>query len=180
MLTTYSYNEMVETLAKPRMYVRSLQKKLDLYIPKGSKARYSQAYVRFLQKVIALRTFSVSLEKIVDIFEMEKKILVLLHIDTLTDSPTWYLDACENDGTLEQALLLTGYNIGFPLTATAVQAHLNFGVKDAELFTNREMGVDIRDVLRKYTEKVEVIQAIVRKETPVLERALFWADDTFR
>jgi hypothetical protein len=184
---TYTFGELCKAVGKATTTVRNMQTALDLYVPssapvhRGSRARrsardrYSGAYLRFLRKVIALRTFNVPMEDIHALFLKEKKILELLHFDTMTTSPTWYLDACGPGEMSENHLLLTGYNLDFPLASEAIQSNLNFGRKDAELFAGAEMGEDVRRVLRLYLKLLRKIRARIETEKPVLVHALAWA-----
>jgi hypothetical protein len=80
----------------------------------------------------------------------EKQILRLLHVDSPGNSPTWYLDACalpDAKKGLETRLLLSGYDLGFRLDATAVQDALDFGAREKELFKGADMGEDVRNLL---------------------------------
>ena len=61
-------------------------------------SRYSSAYARFIQTIIALRTFSVPLGEIADLFAKEQIVLRLLKVDALGTTSTWYLDQCDNKG----------------------------------------------------------------------------------
>ena len=73
-----------------------------------------------MQTIIALRTFSVPLVEIADLFTKEQIILRLLKVDGLGTSPTWYLDQCDNTGHKDQRLLLTGYDVGFPIDSKVI------------------------------------------------------------
>jgi len=67
-------------------------------------SRYSSAYARFIQTIIALRTFSVPLGEIADLFAKEQIVLRLLKVDALGASPTWFLDQCDNKGSVNTQL----------------------------------------------------------------------------
>ena len=175
---TFTFHEIRQLLRRSGVFVRNLQQALELYIPKRGE-RYSEAYFRFLQKVIALRTFSVSVNDIRDLLTREKKILQLLNFDSISDSITWYLDGCTTLEHSERRLLLTGYDLGFPITGSAIQANLDFSEREVELFAGVEMGEDVRLVLRLYLELVGKIRGKVESETPVLKDALFWSEQVF-
>ncbi len=70
-LESYSFYQLCRKLMKPKPYVRHLQKKLDLYIPPNCE-KYSREYLLFMRKIIAMRTYSVPYEMIVDIFKLEQ------------------------------------------------------------------------------------------------------------
>lgn len=169
-------------LGRDPLYVGNLQRDLGLHVP-PKRGRYSHAYQAFLEKIVALRALHVPQEKIADLFETEKKCLQLLHVDTLSDSPTWYLDACgngENHSEADDRLLLTEYRLGFPPDAEAVQHTLDFGSGGPELFKSAEMGEDVRRVLAKYSKLLGGICKRIEREKPVLENALYWATRIFK
>ena len=172
------FSEVCEALGKPYTYVRQVQSRLDL--PCLDRDGYSEGYVAFLNSVVALRTFGVSLDDIGEALETEKKILRLLHVDTMSSSPTWYLDFCalpENgDG---DRLLLTRYNVRQAVTQDGIQFHLDFGPRDPELFSGPEMGEDVKRLISLYRRQIEKIREKVRAEEPVLKEALEWAARVF-
>jgi hypothetical protein len=105
---------------------------------------------------------------------MERKILHLLNLDALHSSPTWYLDTCDAPVDTDAALLLTNQHLGFALDGNGVQAHLDFGTRNPELFSRSEVGEDICRVLDLYLAELEKVRACVRRARPVLENALAW------
>lgn len=173
-----TFKRLCQELRRGPTYIRRLQLDLGLHIP-GKPACYSQPQLNFLSKVVALRTFNVPVSDIVGLFNKEKKILELLHFDSIDDSPTWYLDACDGQGFSPSRLLLTGADLGFRLDARDIQWNLDFRERDAELFAKAEMGEDVRRVLDLYLERLDAIRSRVRLETPVLEQALCWSEQAF-
>lgn len=176
--TTHSFNEFCKQLGKNPLYVRSLQADLNLHIPSKLDG-YSASYGVFMRKVVSLRTFSIPVDMIGDCLTKEIKILTLLHMDTLSTSPTWYLDACLDLSGGANKLLLTGYDLGFPVSDGAIQCNLDFGRRDTELFEGREMGEDVRRVLRNYVKLVDDIKKRAYTEMSVLENALVWLEQAF-
>ena len=173
----FSFSELCKILGKDAVYVRNLQRLLDLHIP-GKDHGYSQNYLIFMEKIVALRSFHVPQDEIKELFDTEKKIMRLLHADTLTDSPTWYLDGCggsEEDEAASSRLLFGGYRLDFPLPARTVQHTLDFGPRAPELFKGSEMGEDLRRVMQKYHGLVNALRERIAREKPVLENALHWA-----
>jgi hypothetical protein len=161
---------------KPVAALRTIQKNLKLHIPEGGI--YPDAYGRFLGKIVSLQALHVSRSVLVDIFEKERQILRLLHVDSLSSSPTWYLDACvqpETKAALTTRLLLSGYDLGFQLDATAMQDTLDFGSRERELFKGREMGEDVRKLLADYLLLLAGIRRTVSAEIPSIRDALAWA-----
>lgn len=174
-----TFHQLCRRLGKPPTYVRSLQVNLELPQPQKGTG-YSPAYASFMEHLVSLRAFSVPFEDIGDALQKERKILELLHVDSISTSPTWYLDCCGKDeARTDRHLLLTGYDLGFPLTAEVIQSNLDFGPRDAELFARHEMGEDIRRVLCLYVKLLDRIRDRVSQEKPVLERALFWSEEVF-
>jgi hypothetical protein len=180
MANRYTLNEFCRALGKPPPFLHPLQSGLGLHVPSRQEG-YSPAYLAFMRKVIALRAFSVPMADIADVLRKERKILELLHVDSISDSPTWYLDACGcDDGPPDNNLLLTGHNLGFPVTAESIQSNLDFRARDPELFKSHEMGEDIRRVLKLYLKLLEKIKERVDAERPILQNALAWSEQAFR
>jgi len=123
-----------------------------------------------------LRTFSVPMDDICTLFETEKKLLILLKVDTLTSSKTWYLDACGDCPKSAQRLLLTNYDVGHSITPSGIQFNLDFSARQPELFSEAEMGEDVRRVMELYLKWRDMLLDRVRAEEAVVERALAWAD----
>jgi hypothetical protein len=175
------FPELCRALGRDAIQVRSLQRALGLHVPSGSEG-YQQAYLFFLQRVVALSAFHVPADDIREIFETEKKILTLLHVDTLTDSPTWYLDGCPAPGSEEaesDRLLLTGHRVE-GMDGDQIQHTFDFGQRDPELFKGAEMGEDLRRVIAKYVGLESALRLRIRREKPVVENALQWARSFLR
>jgi hypothetical protein len=178
---------------RPVTTLRTIQKTFALHIP--ADGVYSEAYCRFLEKIVALQALHVSRQALLEIFEKEKQILRLLHVDTLSSSPTWYLDDCalplplalgaprstpalslsKGSPLTSTRLLLTGHDLGFKLDAPATQDTLDFGSREKELFKGTEMGEDVRKLLADYRHLFTAIRQTVSTEIPVIRNALNWA-----
>jgi hypothetical protein len=171
-------NELCEMVGKPYPYVRMLQGQLGLPVPKDRNG-YTRAYGVFLRNVLSLRAFGVPMEDIVELLKKEVRILEILHVDSFTAGPTWYLEHCGRNGTGPSRLLLTEYDIGCPVQPHTVQPHFDFGHKSRELFTGKEMGEDAGRAVRLYLKLVERIRERVTNEEPVLRDALQWARRAF-
>lgn len=178
MSDTISFDALCEAVGKSPSYVRQLQGMFHLPQPAGH--RYSPAYAGFIRKLVTLRAFSVPVDEIDDLLTREKRLLELLHVDTISNSPTWFLDQCDQGGKLSRRLLLTGHDVGFPLSSRAVQAGFDFGRKQRELFTGHEMGEDTRRVLDAYLKARKRVLDRVREQRQVLRSALAWARLTLR
>lgn len=169
------FRDLCRVLGKSPVYVRNLQIRLGLHIPANGEG-YPAAYAHFLRIIIALRTFSVPLDDIIALLETEKKLLILLKVDTLTSSKTWFLDACGSCSASTQRLLLTNHDIGHAIMPAGIQFNLDFSVRQPELFSGAEMGEDVRRVLALYHKWRNRVLDRVWAEEPVLQQALAWAE----
>jgi len=167
-----TYSQLCRHLGKPHLYIHAIKSRLKLHEPE-KRAGYDSRYVAFLQTVVALRTLGVEMDEIADLFEIEKKLLCLLKVNTLTRAPVWYLAQCR-PGTAAGRLLLTHYPIRRLVTENTVQPHFDFGTQADELFSADEMGEDARAVLRLYRQHLGVITARVKAELPVLKETVRW------
>ncbi len=172
-----TFSGLCQACGKSAVDVRTLQATLGLTLP-SKDSRYGGAYARFLKTVIALRTFAVPLDVIADLLVRERQVLRLLKMDALSDSPTWFLDQRLAKGHKERRLLLTGYDVGFPLDGKVIQPHLDFGTRARELFSGQDMGEDVRRALDGYLRQAAKIKARVVEERTLLIAALEWAADT--
>ncbi len=170
-------------LGRETVFVRTIQRQLGLHLPDKEEGGYSPGYVMFLEKIVSLRALHIPLEDIRDLFEVEKKILCLLHVDALGRSMTWYLDECSADAdtvVFPDRLLLSGHRLGFRIDANVIQPTLDFGERHPELFKGREMGEDVFLVVRKYVGMVRVMRERMERERPILENALYWSKRVFK
>jgi hypothetical protein len=161
---------------KPVAILKTIQKSFGLHVPDDGD--YSEAYCRFLKKIVALQALHVSRSALVTLFDKERQILRLLHVDSLSTSPTWYLDACvqpETRATLKTRLLLSGYDLGFNLDTTTLQDTLDFGSREKELFSGADMGEYVRKLLADYLRLFSAIRHAVSAELPVIRTATSWA-----
>ena len=164
-------SEMAASLNRSPVYVAGLQKRFELPVFGG--AAYSPAYVAFLRGLTALRTFDVSEEALRDLWQLEKKLLHLLHVDT-TGSPTWFLDSCGQTTHMRRRLLLTNHDLGVEIHARMLQPGLNFSVGAPELFASREMGEDALRVLGEYISLHVRVCAEVQAERTMVREASEW------
>jgi len=168
----HTLSDMAKVLSRSPVYLYGLQKHFDL--PVFEAAAYSPAYLTFLRTLLILRTFNIAEAALLDLWQLEKKLLQLLHVDS-TGSPTWYLDACGASTHPERRLLLTNHDLGVPLTSSEVQTGLNFAESLPELVAGTEMGEDILRVLRVSLQIRARILADLAAELPHLRAAAKWA-----
>ncbi len=163
---------MAKELNRPVIVLTGWQVRFELPVGKG--ACYSNAYLAFLRTVAYLRMLNVSEESLLKLWQLEKKLLTLLHADSI-GSPTWFLDSCGLTKHTQRRLLLTHYDIGMDLRAQVLQLGLNFTQTTPELFDGKEMGEDALRVFEQYLKLVSRIQEQVSDEVPLLRNAARWA-----
>lgn len=115
--------DLARALHRSAVYLHGIQARFEL--PAFDGDGYSTAYLELLRTLVYLRTLAVSEETLRDLWQIEKKLLQLLHADS-TGSPTWFLDSCGATTHPERRLLLTNYDLGVPFTGGEVQTGLNF------------------------------------------------------
>ncbi len=167
----HTLGDIAKALNRPAVYLHGLQSRFEL--PVLDRSAYSDAYLAFLRAVVFLRMLNVSEENLLKLWHLEKKLLTLLHVDSI-GSPTWFLDACGPTNKLPHRLLLTNFNMGFELKSRAVQLGLNFSKAAPELFAGKEMGEDALRVLGQYLKLFSRIQTDISTEIPLLRNATRW------
>lgn len=164
--------DLARTLNRPAVYLRGLQARFEL--PACEGAGYSDAYLALLRTVVYLRALALSEETLRELWQVEKKLLRLLHVDS-NGSTTWFLDSCGQSSHPERRLLLTQYDLGVAVPSRSLQLGLNFADTLPELFAGRDMGEDalrvLNDYLKLHTRLLDTLQA----EVPQLRAALRWA-----
>ncbi len=175
---TYTFSQLCRAAGRAPGTILRLLNQIEADMPPRG-GLFSEGYLRFVEKTIALRTLAVGIEELRELLAKEKRILELLRFDALSDSPTWYMDACTGPQRSEQHLFLTGYDVGFDLRTRAVQVNLDFSIRDDELFAGHEMGEDIVRSLDLYEQLVNRVKDRIRREKPVLENALYWCARAF-
>jgi len=171
----YSLKTLCKAVDKNRIYLQALQKGLGL--PARADEKYSPGYIAFMRRAVALRTVNVKAEKIKELLDLEKKILRLLNIHPLNESPTWHFDA--NKEPSERTLLLTGYDVEFALNGT-VQPGLDFGQGENEMFKSHEMGEDLHAILEKYVDLRNDMLTKAADEIPLIRKGIKLASKLIR
>jgi len=161
--------EMDEKLNRPVLHLRGLQRSFKLPAFKG--AGYSDAYLAFLETVVALRTLNIPEKTLVRLWRIERKLMRLLNVDSAS-SPTWFLDSCGPTRNHKRRLLLSNFDTGAALPSGAIQLGLAFTEPEKELFTRQEMGEDALEVLKTYLAAYAEIHQTAQAELPRLFSAL--------
>ena len=119
---------------------------------------------------------NVSKESLRTLWQLEKKLLQLLNMDSAaTGSPTWFLDACGRTTHPRRRLLLANHDLGVDLPSGKLQLGLNFATELPELFAGKAMGEDALRVLGEYLKLYARIQADVSAEVSLVRAATRWA-----
>jgi len=156
---------------RPVIYLRGLQERFGLQILEGSG--YSKSYVAFFKTLLHLRLLGISEESLLKLWNLEKKLLQLLHVDAV-GSPTWYLDSCGRKNRRRRRLLLTNYDLGVNLNSAKLQLGIDFRPRAVELFKGHEMGEDAINVLERYMEIYRRVCADAVTESRQLASAAGW------
>lgn len=168
----YNLAEIAKAMNRSVVYLSGLQSRFELPVLEG--AGYSDAYQTFLQTVVHLRTLGIAEDRLRELWDIEKKLLRLLHADT-TGSPTWFLDSCGATTNLKQRLLLTNHDVGVVVHGAGLQLGLNFADTTPELFAGKEMGEDALRVLQDYRKLYGRLCADIQAELPHVREAVAWA-----
>ncbi len=163
--------DIARDLNRPMAVLRATQAKMGLPLLRGD--RYPAGYVLFLRKVMAFRRLGVGEDRLVRLFESEKKLMQLLNADA-GGSDVWFLDFVMQAGGGARRLLLTNYDVGCDLEAHALQPGLNLSDRPKELFGEKEMGEDALRVLKKYLAEHRAVIEAIEGELPLLRGALAW------
>lgn len=168
----HSLAEIAKALNRPVVYLSGLQSRFELPVLEGGG--YSDAYQTFIQTLVHLRTLGIAEDRLRELWDIEKKLLQLLHADS-TGSPTWFLDSCGATTNPKQRLLLTNHDVGVVVHGTGLQLGLNFADTTPELFAGKEMGEDALRVLQDYRKLYGRICADIKTEIPHVREAVAWA-----
>jgi hypothetical protein len=168
----HTFADLTKALNRSTLYLSGLQSRFVLPVIDG--AGYSEAYLSFLRVVLHLRTLGISEDRLRELWDIEKKLLQLLHVD-FTGSATWFLDSCGVTTHAKRRLLLTNHDMGSEIHGTGLQMGLNFADTTPELFAGREMGEDALRVLQEYRKLYARIGEDIKAELPHVREAVAWA-----
>jgi hypothetical protein len=135
---------------------------------------YPECYETFLRKIRDLRNLGVSEEKLVSLWNLERKLIDILHLD-LGDGNLSHIQGCSVEADPERRLLLSNADLGVPLMARDLQTGLDFQALPKELFEGKEMGDDALRILREYSDLLDETLKTVSRESKVLKNSLRWA-----
>ena len=162
-------SELSDRLGRPALWISRMRKQFGLPVLE----QYPECYETFLRKIRDLRNLGVSDEKLLNLWNLERRLIDILHLD-LGDGNLSHIQGCSVEADPERRLLLTNADLGVPLMARDVQAGLDFQSRPQELFEGREMGDDALRILREYSDLIQEIRATVARERKVLKEGLKW------
>ena len=169
---THTLAEIARLLNRPVVLLSGLQSRFEL--PRSESGVYPTSHLALLRTLIYLRTFGIGEDRILRLWNLEKKLLQLLHIDT-TGSTTWCIDSCGATNHPKRRLLLTNFDIGISIPSGTVQLGLDFSNQLPELFSRSEMGEDAIRILKEYASLASEILNDVAAEQANLRAAIKWA-----
>ncbi|MFO1492974.1 MAG: hypothetical protein U1F77_05780 [Kiritimatiellia bacterium] len=162
MRSKFTLSELAERLDRPSLIIRAL---MDRYgLPALDGRAYGIAHYRFVKRLLGLKLLSIPEEKLLRLFEFEKKLVQMLRGDH-PESATWMIDGWAHRGAPRCRLLLTQFDAGCDLRMFQVQPQLAFNEKPLELFESSDMGEHLEPLLRRYVKlRDEVVEKAVEEE----------------
>ena len=165
-----THSELSERLGRPALWISRMRKHFGLPVLED----YPECYEAFLRKVRDLRNLGVSEEKFGQLWDLERKLIDILHLD-LGDGNLSHIQGCSVEADPERRLLLSNADLGVPLMARDLQTGLDFQALPKELFEGKEMGDDVLRILREYSDLLDETLKTVSRESKVLKNSLRWA-----
>ena len=143
--------ELAEKLGRPALWISRMRKRFGLPVLES----YPECYETFLRKVRDLRNLGVSEEKLGALWDVERKIIAILHLD-LGGGELSLIEGCTVEADPDHRLLLSNADLGVPLMALDLQA-----------------GLDLI-LLREYRKLLQGVREVVGRERGVVARSLRW------
>jgi hypothetical protein len=164
--------QIAKALNRSQVEIAGLRSRFEL--PEWPGARYPAPYLDFLRTVVRLRSLNVSEEKLRQLWNLEKKLMQLLHVDS-TGSPIWFLESCGAAPDPKRRLLLSNYELGVDIEGGGVQLGLDFAETPPELFSGEVMGEDALRILNDYRQHYAAIRTHVKRELSLARETIAWA-----
>ncbi len=161
--------ELLESLGRPALWISRMRKRLGLPVLE----QYPECYETFLRKVRDLRNLGVTEEKLGALWDVERKIITILHLD-LGGGELSLIEGCSAEADPDHRLLLSNADLGVPLMSLDLQGGLDFQVRPRELFEGKEMGEDALRLLREYRKLFQGVRETIGTERKVLRDSLRW------
>ena len=164
-----THSELSERLGRPALWISRMRKHFGLPVLED----YPECYEAFLRKVRDLRNLGVSEEKFGQLWDLERKIIEILHLD-LGGGELSLVEGCSVEADPDRRLLLSNADLGVPLMSRDVQSGLDFQSRPRELFEGKAMGEDALLLLREYRKLLQGVREVVGRERGVVARSLRW------
>lgn len=158
-----------QALGRSAIWISRIRKRFALPVVDD----HSTSYLALLRKIRDLRNLGISEDKLVELWDLEKKLISILHLD-LGGGVFSLIEGCSAEADPDRRLLLTNADLGVPLMASEVQAGLDFNKRPQELFEGKEMGEDALRLLVEYRNLLQVVREIVGREKGVLKSSHRW------
>jgi hypothetical protein len=166
-----THSELSERLGRPALWISRMRKHFGLPVLED----YPECYEAFLRKVRDLRNLGLSEEKLGKLWDLERKLIEILHLD-LGGGELSLIEGCSVEADPERRLLLSNADLGVPILARDLQPGLDFTTgSHRELFGGKEMGEDALRILGEYREILQEIRETVSREGKVVKSSLRWA-----
>ncbi len=162
--------DLSERLGRPALWITRMRKRFGLPVLE----QYPKYYEAFLRKVRDLRNLGVSEEKLGELWDLERKLIDILHLD-LGGGELSLIEGCSVEAEPDRRLLLSNADLGVPIIALDLQAGLDFQSRPRELFEGNAMGEDALRMLGEYRRLLQKIRETVARESKVLKDSLRWA-----
>ena len=162
--------DLSQALGRPAIWISRMRKRFGLPVLE----QHPECYEAFLRKVRDLRNLGVSEEKLGELWDLERKLIEILHLD-LGGGELSLIEGCSVEVEPDRRLLLSNADLGVPLMSRDVQAGLDFQSRPQELFEGKEMGEDALRILGEYRILLQEVREIVRRERKALKGSLRWA-----
>jgi hypothetical protein len=162
--------DLSQALGRPSLWITRMRKRFGLPVLED----YPECYVAFLRKIRDLRNLGVSEEKLSDLWDLERKLIEILHLD-LGGGELSIIEGCSAEADPDHRLLLSNADLGVPLMARDVQAGLDFSAgRPKELFDGKAMGEDALRLLGEYRILLQEVRGIVGREVKILKESIKW------
>ena len=149
--------DLSQALVRPALWISRMRKRFGLPVLE----QYPECYVAFLRKIRDLRNLGVSEEKLGDLWDLERKLIEILHLD-LGGGELSLIEGCSAEADPDRRLLISNADLGVPLMARDLQAGLDFSAgRPQELFDGGEMGEDALRLLGEYRNLLQEVRGIV-------------------
>ncbi len=162
--------DLAQALGRQALWINRIRKRFGLSVLED----YPEYYVNFLRKIRDLRNLGVSEDKLSDLWELERKLIAILHLN-LGGGELSLIEGCSAEADPDHRLLLSNADLGVPLMARDVQAGLDFSAGRAkELFEGQAMGEDALRLLCEYRALLQEVRGNMTSERNVLKESLRW------